>query len=107
MDDCSTETQMERYFKMARSFDENFPTEDQISNCQHTYYAPQDYYTDNTNEELNNANDSELHIGFLTFHTKVSKHLKYYCNFHVHPWSIIRNSVSQKNFNVIPLKGKK
>ena len=46
MDDCKTQKQMETYYETARSFDENFPEDTQMSNCDHVEYIPHDYWTD-------------------------------------------------------------
>ena len=62
---------MVKYFETARSFDKHFPEGNQISNCDDVDYVPHDYWTDSTYENLDNSNESELHVAFLSFYKKV------------------------------------
>ena len=78
MDDCNTQKQMGRYYETARSFDENFPENTQMSNCEHVDYIPHDYWTDSTYETLDNSKESGLNVGFLSFYRKVSLKMSSY-----------------------------
>ena len=60
---------MKKYYETARSFDESFTRDRQISNCLYYDYVPHDYFSDY--ERLDSKNESELIVSFSTFLKKV------------------------------------
>ena len=72
MSDCNTASQMKAYYDTARSFDEFFPEEKSMPNCQTYSYIPHDYYTDYNYEILDDFTQSEIVIVFSSFYSSVS-----------------------------------
>ena len=72
MGDCKNVSQMKAYYNAARSFDEFFPKEKSMPNCQTYNYIPHGYYTDYTYEKLDDPSESEIVVVFSSFFSHVS-----------------------------------
>ena len=62
---------MEKYYETSRSFEEHFPYNYLVPNCETVTYIPHDYYTDPTHRQLNDSSEFELVLTFLSFFRKV------------------------------------
>ena len=73
MDDCKTVEEMEKYYEIASSFDQFFISYvDYLTpNCKTINYVVHDYSTDPSYKQLNDSNEFELTVGFLSFYRTV------------------------------------